>query len=217
MAQAPIVVTGFEPFGGETINPSAEVAHALDGTRVAGLRVTAATLPVRAAEFAAHLGAVWALEPQVLLHLGQAGGRAQVAVERVGVNLLDFTAPDNAGQTVRERELVPGGATAHWAALPVAACVAEIRRRGVPAYASLSAGSYLCNAALYLSLDRMASGALSARACGFVHLPYLSVQAAAHGPGMASLSLDQMVEATRAVLEVTVAALNAPPVRRTAP
>lgn len=206
MAGAPgsVLVTGFSPFGGDEENPSRLVARALDQTRVEGMRVTAAELPVAAQALPEALDPLWRLEPQVIVHLGLAGRRAQVAVERIAVNLFDFAIPDNAGERLRDTAVVPDGPAAYWSTLDVSGTVAALRHQGVPAYASLSAGAFLCNAAMYLSLHHLATTGEKDVPCGFVHLPYMPAQAAAKQADTSSLPLDMMVEAVRGVLQMAI-------------
>lgn len=199
-----VLLTGFAPFGGDEENPSRLVARALDRTRVAGLAVVTAELPVSAAALSDALAPLWALEPVAVVHLGLAGGRSQIAVERIAVNLLDFPIPDNTGERLRDQSIVADGPAAYWATLPVTATVEAIRHAGVPAYASLTAGAFLCNAAMYLSLHHLAATGRGQIPGGFVHLPYLPAQAAAKRPDTASLSLDAMVEAARLTLECAI-------------
>jgi pyroglutamyl-peptidase len=203
-APSTLLVTGFAPFGGDEENPSRLVARALAGARIHGLKVVTAELPVAAHALAAALEPLWAQEPAAVLHLGLAGGRSQVAVERIAVNLYDFALPDNAGERLRDLPIVPDGPAAYWATLPVTASVDALRHAGIPAYASLSAGAFLCNAALYLSLHHLARQGRRHVPCGFVHLPYLPAQAATKAAATPSLSLDLMVEAARTVLDVAV-------------
>lgn len=201
---ASVLVTGFGPFGGDEENPSRLVAHALDRTRIQGMAVVAAELPVAAHALPGALAPLWQRAPAAIVHLGLAGRRAQIAVERIAVNLFDFPIPDNAGERLREMAIVPDGPAAYWSTLDVGAVVSTLRHQGIPAYPSLSAGAFLCNAALYLSLHHLAETGRDEVPCGFVHLPYLPAQAAAKAPDTASLPLDAMVEAARTVLEAAI-------------
>ena len=201
---ASVLVTGFSPFGGDEENPSRLVARALSQTRIQGLTVVAAELPVVAHSLPEALEPLWQREPAAIVHLGLAGRRAQVAVERIAVNLFDFPIADNAGERLRDMPVVPGGPAAYWSTLDVAAVVCTLRHQGIPAYPSLSAGAFLCNAALYLSLHHLATTGRNEVPCGFVHLPYLPAQAAAKAPDTPSLPLEAMVEAARAVLEAAI-------------
>lgn len=199
-----VLVTGFSPFGGDEENPSRLVARALDGARAQGLRVVGAVLPVEAHALAEALAPLWQREPAAILHLGLAGRRAQLAVERIAVNLYDFPIADNGGERLRDTAIVPGGPAAYWSTLDVSHVVSTLRHHGLPAHASLSAGAFLCNAAMYLSLHHLAEAGLGEVACGFMHLPYLPSQAAAKAPDTPSLALDAMVEAARIVLDAAV-------------
>lgn len=199
----PVVVTGFLPFGGDSENPSRLVAHALDGTRILGTPVIGVELPVRTHAVAEALADVWALRPAVLLHLGLAGGRAQVSLERVAVNLLDFGIPDEGGERIEDAEIVAGGPAAYFSTLPVRHSLHRLRAAGIPAHLSLTAGAFLCNQVFYLTRHHDAQGEEPSLS-GFVHLPYLPSQAAAKGAATPSLSLDVMIAAVRVVLEVAL-------------
>lgn len=199
-----LLVTGFAPFGGDEENPSRLVARALEGGQIEGARVVACELPVAAHELRAALQPFWAARPTAILHLGLAGRRAQLALERIAINLLDYAIPDNAGERLHDMPIVAGGPAAYWSTLDVSASVATLRHHGLPAYASLSAGSFLCNAALYLSLDHLAGTGQPWVPCGFLHLPYLPSQAASKRSDTPSLALEAMVEAARIVLEAAV-------------
>jgi len=199
----PIVVTGFAPFGGETENPSRLIARALDGTRIDTILVVGVELPVRTHAVRAALEEVWALAPRILLHLGQAGGRAQISLERVAVNLLDFSLPDEDGERIEDAPVVPGGPAAYFSTLPVRRVLHRLRAAGIPAHLSLSAGAFLCNQVFYLTQDHLAAQDTRTLS-GFVHVPFLPGQAAAKGPQTPSLSLETMLAAVRLTLEVAV-------------
>lgn len=193
MADRCVLITGFEPFGGERLNPSWEAARRLHGRVILGRRVVARRLPVVFARAWPELRRRRAaLRPELTLCLGQAGGRAEVGVERVALNLAHARAADNAGRRPREAPVVRGGPAAYWSSLPVAAVVAALRRRRIPAEASLSAGSFVCNHVFYGLMHDLAQdgGGLG----GFLHLPYLPQQAARRS-GAPSLALERAVEA----------------------
>lgn len=206
--ERPLVVTGFLPFGGDSENPSRLVAHALDGTRLAGVPVIGAELPVRSHDVLGVLEEIWGLRPSVVLHLGLAGGRAQVSVERVAVNLLDFALPDEAGERLEDGEIVPGGPAAYFSTLPLRPILHRLRAEGVPSHLSLTAGAFLCNQVFYLTQHHYGPTE-EPTLSGFVHLPYLPSQAASKGASIASLSLETMVEAARTVLNVSLEAVRA--------
>jgi pyroglutamyl-peptidase len=197
-----ILVTGFEPFGGFGRNPSAEVATALDGTTVASLPVVGRVLPVSLDALDGALAAALdGVDPAAVVALGLASSEAAIRLERVAVNLADFPIPDNAGQQARERKLEPGGPDARATRLPVARIRERLLAAGIPARLSNSAGTYLCNAAMYRLLGRLPA----AVPAGFIHLPHLPAEAArlmADGrrDPVPSMALDLQRAAVRAAL-----------------
>lgn len=204
MAAAPrILLTGFEPFGGETVNPSWEVAQALHGERIAGARVVACCLPCIFDDAVAVLAAAVARDrPRLVLALGQAGGRAELTPERVAINLDDARIADNAGRQPIDRPVVAGGPAAYFATLPVKAMVAALRDAGLPASLSHSAGTFVCNHVFY-GLMHLLRRRRAVRA-GFMHLPLLPQQAAAAAAPMPSLALAQQVAGVRLALRAAV-------------
>lgn len=200
-----ILVTGFEPFGGHTVNPSADLAKALDGRVFGGATVGAAVLPVHHREAAARaVTLVDELHPDAVLHFGLAGGRARVALERVAVNVMDFDVPDNAGYQARGEACEPGGPAAYVATLPLAPMLDALLGQGIPAYLSNSAGTYLCNRTMYATLHLAATRGLGTRV-GFVHLPLLPSMVAATGVDSPSMDFALMLRAAETVLAVVAA------------
>lgn len=168
----PLVVTGFEPFDGLPHNPSAALLAHLPAT-LGGHPLHTAVLPVDSARVGGALAAL-PVDAALVLHLGLAADRPAVTLERVALNLLDFSRPDNAGRTVVDAEIVPGAPLALPARLPLRAILAAWRAAGIVATTSTSAGTYLCNQALYLSLHQRSPDVR----VGFVHLPPDEVLAA---------------------------------------
>lgn len=201
-----ILVTGFEPFGADTVNPSREVAKALDGRRFGAVQVRSAVLPVQH-EAAREAMAPLLAEPglEAVVHLGLAGGRARIALECVGVNVLDYTLPDAHGDVLRGTPCVAGGPAAYWSTLPVRDSLGALTAAGIPAYLSYTAGTYLCNFTLYSTLHAIAEGRLGVRA-GFIHLPFLPAMVASHGIEEPSMDIGLMLRAVETALEVTAAA-----------
>lgn len=200
-----VLVTGFEPFGGEAINPSWEAVRQLDGRTLAGGAVVhARQLPcVFGASRNALQDAIATLRPQLVLCVGQAGGRAELSLERVAINVIDARIPDNAGQQPVDEPVVPGGPAAYFSTLPVKAMVAALRADGVPAAVSQTAGTYVCNEVFYALMHAAQSLPWPARA-GFVHIPYLPQQAARH-PGAPSMALEHIVSGLALMLETALA------------
>ena len=186
-----ILLTGFDPFGGESINPSWEAVRALHGRRIGGHRVEARLLPT---EFAASLRALKAAvretAPAILLGVGQAGGRDRLSIERVAINLQDARIPDNAGAQPIDLPVIPDAPAAYFCTLPVKAMLAALQAQGLPAELSHTAGTYVCNHVAYAMLH-LAAKRRGARA-GFIHIPYLPEQAA-RLRGAPSMALDDMV------------------------
>lgn len=190
-----VLITGFEPFGGETVNPSWEVVKLLDGMIIDDCRVVARQLPCVFGESLEVLNAaIDALQPTVVLAIGQAGGRVDVTVERVAINVDDARIPDNRGQQPVDVAIVPGGPAAWFSTLPIKAMVAALREAGIPASVSQTAGTFVCNHVMYGVLHKL--GDWPEVKGGFIHIPYLPEQAAAHpgAPSMAAHTVKQALE-----------------------
>jgi len=201
MRRPTLLLTGFEPFGGEAVNPSWQVAQALDGERIAGLTVQALQLPC---VFGAALGmldaALSSVRPALVLALGQAGGRDGFTVERVAINVDDGRIADNAGQQPIDVAVVPGGPAAYFATLPIKAMVAALQQAGWPAAVSQTAGTYVCNHVFYGLMHRLRRRRVRA---GFMHLPWLPEQAAAQA-GQPSLPLSAQTAGVRLALQTAL-------------
>jgi pyroglutamyl-peptidase len=197
-----VLVTGFETFGDHVANPSLEVAKALDGRAVGDAVVRSAALPVHHAEAGLQVSRLLdETDPLAVVHLGLAGGRARIALERVAVNVMDFDAPDNAGYRAHGEPCVPGGPAAYFATLPLAAVLAALLAEGIPAYVSNTAGTYLCNQTMYGTLHLLARRRQPARA-GFIHLPLLPAMVAASGLEQPSMEGGLMIRAVEIALGV---------------
>ena len=186
-----LLLTGFEPFGGDAINSSWELVRRLDGERISGLRVQAVQLPcVFARSGAALAEALRACRPAVVLAVGQAASRSALSFERVAVNWIDARIPDNAGAQPVDAPVRPGGPAARFTTLPIKAMAAASRAAGVPAEISFSAGSFVCNQ-LFYELQTQLQRRRGVRG-GFLHVPALG----------GSLGLDAMAQGLRAALTV---------------
>jgi pyroglutamyl-peptidase len=199
-----VLLTGFEPFGGEQVNPSAEIARALDGALVNGHRVVAAVLPVAFASTWIKLeGLIEKHSPVLVLATGQAGGRSELAIERIAANLIDARIPDAYGAQPIDEPVLADAPAAYFSTLPVKAMLARLRALGIPAGLSQSAGSYVCNQAFYVLGHLVATRYRGLRA-GFMHVPWLPEQAARHH-GQPSMAIETMVAGVRAAIECAVA------------
>ena len=195
-----ILLTGFEPFGGETLNPSAEIARQLHGTMIAGHGVVGALLPcVFGAARMELKKQIRTTRPALIICLGQAGGRADITPERVALNLNDARIPDNAGQQPVDAVITRSGPIAYWSTLPIKAIVRALQRRGLPASVSQTAGTFVCNHIFY-SLMHELRGQKKIRG-GFIHVPWLPEQAPA---GQPSLTLAVLTSAIAVALETAV-------------
>ncbi|MHC5263623.1 pyroglutamyl-peptidase I [Streptomyces sp. UC4497] len=173
---ARVLLTGFEPFGGEAVNPSWQAAELVAAAPPDALTVTAVQLPcVFGDALTALRAAVTDTRPDLVVSLGQAGGRPGVTVERVAINIDDARIPDNAGAQPIDVPVVPGGPAAYFSTLPVKACVAAMREAGVPAALSNTAGTFVCNHVAY-GLAHLLATELPHIRGGFVHVPWSPAQ-----------------------------------------
>jgi pyroglutamyl-peptidase len=204
-ASADVLVTGFEPFDQDPVNPSWEVARALDGWVCEGRTVRAVQLPCVFGQAIEALDAALAAgAPQLVVSLGLAGGRTEWSPERVAVNCDDARIPDNAGRQPIDQAVVAGGPVGYFSSLPIKAIVQALRAAGLPASVSNTAGSFVCNHIFYALMHRLATRpALAATRGGFVHVPYLPEQAA-RLPGAPSMGLATQVEALRVLLRTAL-------------
>lgn len=192
-----VLVTGFEPFGGERLNASLEAVRRVRA-RIGALEIATAVLPTSYRRSLPGLEAAIARAgPGIVLCVGQAGDRAALCVERVAVNLQDARIPDNDGAQPTDAPVVPGGPAAYLATLPVRAAVAALHAAELPAQLSMSAGTFVCNHVFY-GLMHLAATRGHAFRGGFLHVPALPQQAAGGAP---ALALDDIVRGIGIVLE----------------
>jgi pyroglutamyl-peptidase len=191
-----ILVTGFEPFGGEPINPSWEAVRHLPDT-ISGAEIIKVEIPVvfgRSADVVHE--AIVKHDPDVVLHVGQAGGRFEVTPERVAINVDDGRIPDNDGQQPIDTPIREDGPAAYFTSLPVKAMVTAMRQAGIPGRVSNTAGTYVCNHIMYQSLY-MSDHEFPGKRAGFIHVPY-SPQQVVNQPPQPSMGIDDMTTALAA-------------------
>lgn len=191
-----LLVTGFDPFGGESVNPAREAVLRLPDT-VGGYEITKLEIPTvfgLAAETV--LQAAEELHPHAILCVGQAGGRSAVTPEVVAINLREASIPDNAGNIPVNTPVIENAPAAYFATLPVRDMVQAVKECGIPCTLSYSAGTFVCNDLLYTLLHRYRDTDVQV---GFVHIPYLPEQAR---EGKPSMELDAVVEALTAMIGV---------------
>jgi pyroglutamyl-peptidase len=200
-----ILLTGFEPFDGDTVNPSGEVTKQLDGKVIGDCVVRSMILPVQ--HEAARAVVAPLLEAPGLVavvHLGLAGGRARISLERVAVNVMDYSRPDAHGQVLCDVTCVEGGPAAYFSTLPLREILAALTAEGIPATISNTAGTYLCNDILYATLQALAQRGLSIPA-GFIHLPFLLSMVTAHNLEEPSMDLATMSRGIEVALRDLIA------------
>ena len=186
-----LLITGFDPFGGDTLNPSWEAVRLLPA-RVGGCELCKLNIPVTFGAAAAKvLETAAEFQPDVILSVGLAGGRDAVTPERIAVNIRDARIPDNAGFQPQGEPVDENGPAAYFSTVPVTAMVQAVRDAGIPAAVSNTAGTYVCNDVLYTLLNKYAGTAVRV---GFIHVPRTPDM------GAPSLPLERTVEALTAAI-----------------
>ena len=197
-----ILLTGFEPFGGEAINPSWEVARALQGQIIADALVQARCLPTSFGAAPVALAVALAeVQPGLVIALGQASGRTEISIERVAVNLIDARIADNAGERLQDVPVRAGAPAAYFSTLPIKAMRNGLRAAGHPAGLSLTAGAFVCNQVFFELQHQLVGQEVRS---GFIHIPALPEQAARSQPTLASMSLAAQVEAIKLAIAIAL-------------
>lgn len=197
-----IMITGFDPFGGEPVNPAFE-AIKLMPDEIGGAQIVKLEVPTvfRKAGKTLEEGIEKEL-PDAVICVGQAGGRSGMSVEKVAINLQDARIPDNEGNQPIDEAIKEDGATAYFAAVPVKAMVAKMRENGIPAFVSYTAGTYVCNDLMY-SLLYLADKKYPNIRGGFIHVPYAMGQTVDKPNGTPAMALEAIAKG----LECAVLAL----------
>ena len=197
-----ILVTGFDPFGGEPINPAIESVKKLPDN-IAGAKIIKLEIPtVRKKSLEKIEKAINEHNPDVILSIGQAGGRFDISIERVGINLDDFRIPDNEGNQIIDEPIFPDGENSYFVKLPVKAMVQNVQKNNIPASVSYTAGTFVCNHVLYgvlYLIEKKYKGKKS----GFIHIPFLPQQVI-DKRNMPSMELNTIVKGLTAAIEAIV-------------
>ena len=197
-----VLLTGFEPFGGESINPSWEAVKQLHGEDINDVSLVAEQLPT---VFGESIAAIEQLiqqhEPDIVICVGQAGGRLHVTPERVAINLDDARIPDNKGNQPIDQSISENGPVAYWSTLPIKRMVDNMKERNIPASVSHTAGTFVCNHVFYGLMDYITRTSSSIRG-GFIHIPFIPEQTIQKESP--SLSLETIVEGIK-IAAVTAA------------
>ncbi len=199
-----ILITAFDPFGGDKINPALEAVKLMKDT-IAGAEIVKLEIPtVFHDSIDKVVEAMLKEKPDVILNIGQAGGRFEVTPERVAINVDDARIPDNKGNQPIDKPIYEEGEPAYFATLPVKAMVKSIRDAGIPSSLSNSAGTFVCNHIMYGVLHEIASRKLDIRA-GFIHVPFIPEQVVQRGTALPSMAMDDIKKGLEAAVEAIVA------------
>lgn len=195
-----ILLTGFEPFGQQTINPSEEVVKRLESSSLDGMELVTANLAVERYKGPSGITKAYSdAKPDAVLCLGEGGTYPGLFIERIFVNLLDSAMKDNGGNLATDEAINPNGPVAHFSTLPVRRIFEALQKTGIPCKLSLSAGSYICNQVGYTLMDLVQHGDRPIPA-GFIHLPFLPEQASKYRD-CPSMSLETMCQGVRIALD----------------
>ncbi len=199
-----VLLTGFEPFNGATINPAWEAVRALDGWRGEHFMVEVRQLPCVFGQAIEDLVAmIDELHPDVVIAVGQAGGRPDISVERVAINVDDASIRDNGGQQPVDAAIAADGPAAYFSTLPIKAIVRALRQKGLVAGVSQTAGTFVCNHVFYGLMHHAAELPQPVKA-GFIHVPFLPEQAAVRQGAPPSMALEDIIAGIKLAVEVTV-------------
>ena len=201
MASKKVLLTGFEPFGGASFNPSGAVVHEIAEDGIVGVEIVTAVLPVefkRSSKILIDL--ITTHKPSVVISLGQAEGRDFIGPEQVAINLADARIADNAGVKLENQPINTGAADGYFSTLPIRAIVDAISALGISAKISYSAGAFICNEIFFATQSFLqGSNVIS----GFIHLP-LAPNQAAEFPGLPTMPLADQVAAIKAAIQVSL-------------
>lgn len=196
-----ILITGFDAFNGEKINPASlileKLADEIDGVKIEKLIIPTAFYKV--ADLIERK--IVESRPDILISLGQAGGRSDITVERVAINIADASIADNDGKKPIDEKIRWDGENAYFSTLPIKAIVENLRAEEIPASVSNSAGTYVCNFVMYN--DLFFASKYKNFSAGFIHVPYLPAQAI-DKKDVASMSLETMVKAVEIIIKTSV-------------
>lgn len=197
-----ILITGFDAFGGEKINPASLILDKI-GDEIEGHRLEKLLLPTKFVGTADLLERkIVEIRPDIIISLGQAGGRTDITVERVAINIADASIADNDGKMPIDEKIKWDGENAYFSTLPIKAIVENLRKEEIPASVSNSAGTYVCNFVMYN--DLYLADKYKNISAGFIHVPYLPAQVI-DKKGLASMSLENMVEAVEIIIKTSIA------------
>lgn len=200
-----VLLTGFDPFGEERINPATEAVQSIDGEIIDDYEVSTLEVSTVFDKCIQQLkDAIEEVTPDLVICVGQAGGRSDISLERVAINVNDARIPDNDGKQPIDTSVIQSGPSAYWSTLPIKAIVESLKNNGIPASVSQTAGTFVCNHIFYGLMHELYTMHPSVRG-GFIHIPFLPEQAAAK-PGQPSMDLNRIIEGLK--IAISTAGLN---------
>lgn len=197
-----ILVTGFDPFGNEKINPAIESVKRLPDVINEATIIKLEINTVAFKSLSQIEDAIKQHSPDVVLSVGQAGGRFGITVEKVAINYDDFRIPDNEGNQFIDRKIFNDGPTAYFATLPIKAMVENIKNHNIPASVSYTAGTFICNHVFY-GISHLAATKYPKIKAGFIHIPFL-IEQVVDKKDMPSMDLNTLVKALTHAIEAIV-------------
>lgn len=196
-----VLVTGFDPFGGESINPAYEAVKRMKD-KIGEIEIIKLEIPTVFDKSLRYIEeAIIKEKPDAVISVGQAGGRFNIAVEKVGINLNEARIPDNEGNQPLDTPIYEDGETAYFATLPCKAIVKAMKEKNIPAAVSYTAGTYVCNHVLY-GLMYLINKKYPEIRGGFIHVPFLAEQTM-DKYNMPFMSLEMITEALETAVEAT--------------
>ncbi|PGV59415.1 pyroglutamyl-peptidase I [Bacillus thuringiensis] len=198
-----VLLTGFDPFGGESINPAWEVAKSLHEKTIGEYKIISKQVPTVFQKSISVLKEyIEELNPEMIICIGQAGGRPDITIERIAINIDDARIADNEGNQPVDVPVVEEGAIAYWSMLPMKAIVKRLQEEGIPASVSQTAGTFVCNHLFYGLMHELEKHDKKIKG-GFIHIPFLPEQASNY-PGQPSMSLSTISKGIELAIEVTM-------------
>ncbi|RFB53588.1 pyroglutamyl-peptidase I [Bacillus thuringiensis] len=198
-----VLLTGFDPFGGESINPAWEVAKSLHEKTIGEYKIISKQVPTVFQKSISVLKEyIEELNPEMIICIGQAGGRPDITIERIAINIDDARIADNEGNQPVDVPVVEEGAIAYWSTLPMKAIVKRLQEEGIPASVSQTAGIFVCNHLFYGLMHELEKHDKKIKG-GFIHIPFLPEQASNY-PGQPSMSLSTISKGIELAIEVTM-------------
>jgi pyroglutamyl-peptidase len=199
-----VLLSGFKPFGGETINPALEAVKELAVEKMRNVDLIIVQLPV-VFDKAYHVlnAKIEEEKPDLILSVGQAGGSQGISIERVGLNIADARIADNEGKIPSDKQIIPNGSVAYFTTINTRETVIALKNAGIPAELSYSAGTYVCNNLIYGVLHFLKESNNNTK-YGFIHVPYLPEQVASKNKVLPSMSLETIKKAIRVAIAVNL-------------